>query len=106
MDFNTIMYLLEEKCGFRVRAFMVNSMEPKKNALLSTLGLNKIIDTLSLDKTMVHVRDIYLFLNLSIENLLKVAARFMVKKELHYSILDMSLNDPSTSDGRPFRFHS
>jgi hypothetical protein len=52
------------------------------------------------------VRDIYIFLNLSIENMLKVAGRFEVKKELDYSIIDFFLNDPTTIDFRPIKYHS
>jgi hypothetical protein len=73
---------------------------------MTKLGIGRIVDTFNIEIAKHHVRDIYLFLNLSIENMLKVAARFKIKKELNYSNIDMSLNDPSSSDGRPLRFHS
>lgn len=38
--------------------------------------------------------------------MLKVAGRFEVKKELDYSVIDFFLNDPSTYDNRPIKYHS
>ena len=52
------------------------------------------------------VKDLYLFLNLSIDNMLKVASRYEIKKMIDYSNLDFSLNDPTTADERPIKYHS
>jgi hypothetical protein len=64
------------------------------------------MDTFGIEINKRVVRDIYLFLNLSTDNMLKVAARFAVKKAINYTALDFSLNDPCTGDDRPYRFNS
>lgn len=49
---------------------------------------------------------IFLFLNLNIENRLKMACRFSIKKEIDYSLIDFYLNEAYTEDGRPIKAHS
>ena len=70
-------------------------------------ALDDIGDTMGFDiGPKKPVKDLYLFLNLSIENMLKVASRFEIKKAIDYSNLDFSLNDPTTIDDRPIKYHS
>lgn len=49
---------------------------------------------------------IFLFLNLSVENRLKMACKFEIKKEIDYSLIDFYLNEACTEDGRPIKVHS
>lgn len=51
-------------------------------------------------------KTIYIFLNLSNENRLKMASRYQMKKEIDYSIIDFYLNEPTNKDWRPLKFHS
>lgn len=55
--YNSIIYTLQHICGFRVKAFVLY------------------------DKEVLH-RHIYLFLNLSTDNLLRVANKYRIKKEV------------------------
>ena len=101
LNYHSMIYMLQRVCGFKVRAFMVHTEEEDKEgimALAGKVGLGLL--------TKKPVRDIYIFLNLSIENMLKVAGRFEIKKELDYSVIDFFLNDPSTDDNRPIKYHS
>lgn len=79
--YNTILYMLQRICGFRVKAFILY------------------------DKHVTE-RHIYLFLSLSTKNLLRVANRYRIKKEVQYTHFDFYLNSPTTSDLRPIRMHS
>lgn len=54
--YNTILYMLQRICGFRVKAFILYDKQ-------------------------VTERHIYLFLSLSTKNLLRVANRYRIKKE-------------------------
>ena len=55
LQFNAIIYMLQKECGFRVRSFLLYDEEFKN-------------------------KRIFLFLNLSIENRLKVAGRYKIRK--------------------------
>lgn len=52
------------------------------------------------------VKSVYIFLSLSVENMLRVAGRYEIKKEVEYSTIDLFLNDPSAEDNRPIKYHS
>ena len=52
------------------------------------------------------MKDIYLLLNLSSENMLKVAQKFKIKKNIDYTSFDFYLNDPTLSDERPIKMNS
>lgn len=58
------------------------------------------------DEESLKDRDIYLFLNLSVENMLKVATKYRIKKEVDYTFIDFFLNDPTSSDQRPLKLNS
>ena len=58
------------------------------------------------DEDSLKDRDIYLFLNLSVENMLKVATKYRIKKEVDYTFIDFFLNDPTSSDQRPLKLNS
>ena len=75
LNFNSVMYILQQVCGFKVRAFMVNSEVEDKEGLLAMVGFGLV--NLARKKA---VKDIYIFLNLSIDNMLRVAGRFEIKK--------------------------
>jgi hypothetical protein len=81
LGYHTFVYLLQAVCGFRVRAFMLY------------------------DEELEH-RKIYLFLNMEMDNLLRVATRFRIKKEIDYTSIDFFLNDPSGSDERQIKMNS
>ncbi len=81
IQYNAIIYTLQKVCGFRVKAFVLYGKD-------------------------VEERDIYLFLNMNTDNLLRVANRYRIKKEVDYTFLDFYLNDPTTHDGRPIKFNS
>jgi hypothetical protein len=98
---NTFIYLLQRVCGFQLRAFLVNSMGEGDEGVLGVM--DRIGIDLVPDKP---VQDIYLFLSLSTENMLRAGSRYAVKKEIDYSIFDFHLNDPTTRDQRPVRLHS
>lgn len=76
-----MIYTLQKVCGFRVKAFVLYGKEAEE-------------------------RDIYLFLNMNTDNLLKVANRYRIKKEVDYTFIDFYLNDPTTRDERPIKFNS
>ena len=103
---NAFMYLLQRKCGLKVRAFLVNSLDDDdSNKLLGVI--DDLGDKIGLDiGPKKPVLDLYLFLNLSTMNMLKVASRFEIKKAIDYSNLDFGLNDPTTPDERPIKYHS
>jgi len=69
LQYHTFVYMLQAVCGFSVRAFMLYD--------------EKIQD-----------RHIYLFLNIGLDNLLKVATKYRIKKEIDYTYIDFFLNDP------------
>jgi hypothetical protein len=79
--YNTILYMLQRICGFRVKAFILYDKEVTK-------------------------RQIYLFLSMGTKNLLRVANRHRIKKEVEYTHFDFFLNNPTTEDHRPIRHHS
>ena len=81
LQYNAIVYTLQQVCGFRVRQFMLYDEQ-------------------------IEDRRIFLFLNLSTTNRLRVAARFRIKKEVDYSSVDFFLNDPTGKDYRPLKLHS
>ena len=51
-------------------------------------------------------KDIYLFLTVSPQNLLNLAKRYMIKKEIDYTCIDFYLNEPTSKDERPIRLNS
>jgi len=51
-------------------------------------------------------KKIFFFMRLSIENRLKLAAKYQIKKEIDYSQLDLYLNDPVGEDNRPLKLHT
>lgn len=73
--------MLQRICGFKVKAFILYDKE-------------------------VTNRQIYLFLSLGTNNLLRVANRYRIKKEVEYTHFDFFLNNPTTDDLRPIRLHS
>ena len=84
---------------------MHSLVDDESNKLLT--AIDDIGDQLGLDiGPKKSVRDLYLFLNLSIENMLKVASKFEMKKAIDYSSLDFGLNDPTTRDDRPIKYNS
>lgn len=89
-----------------MRSFLVHNMvDDKDNQLLNVI--DNLGDQIGIDLgPKKPVRDLYLFLNLSIDNMLKIASRFEMKKAVDYSNLDFGLNDPTTQDDRPIKYHS
>jgi hypothetical protein len=81
IQLNTIIYILQRICGFRLRTFLLESHSHNKSFVL-------------------------IFLTLSEDNLTKVADRYRIKKEVYSSYLDFYVNDPVDSLGRPLKFHS
>lgn len=81
LQYNAIVYTLQKICGFRVRSFLLYDDD----------GSNQRI---------------FLFLNLSVENRIKMAARYKMKKEIDYSQIDFFINDPTGKDSRPLKVHS
>lgn len=51
-------------------------------------------------------KDIYLFLTVSPQNLLNLAKRYRIKKEIDYTCIDFYLNEPTSKDERPIRLNS
>lgn len=51
-------------------------------------------------------KDIYLFLTISPKNLLSLAKRYRIKKEIDYACIDFFLNEPTSKDERPIRLNS
>lgn len=68
-----MIYTLQHVCGFRVKSFILYDKH-------------------------VEEREIYLFLTISTENLLRVANKYRIKKEVDYTFFDFYLNDPTTKD--------
>lgn len=81
VTYNTIVYTLQHVCGFRVKAFVLYDKD-------------------------VTQRHIFLFLTLSTENLLRVANKYRIKKEVEYTHFDFFLNDPTSHDDRPIKLNS
>jgi len=81
IQYNAIMYTLQRVCGFRARPFLLYDEELE-------------------DKTL------YIFLNLSLDNRLKIATHYRMKKEIDYSLIDFFLNEPTGKDQRPLKLHS
>ncbi len=81
LEINSIIYILQHECGFRIKAFIAYDKHSKGN-------------------------NIYLVLSLPTENLLRVANKYRIKKEVDYSAFDFYLNDPCSEDGRPLRLNS
>jgi hypothetical protein len=81
VQYNTIIYTLQQICGFRVKSFILYDKEGEE-------------------------REIYLFLNINVDNLLRVANKYRIKKEVDYTFFDFFLNDPTTKDDRPIKLHS
>ena len=48
----------------------------------------------------------FIFLSASVENCLKNAAKYQIKKEIDYSLIDLYLNEPTGTDSRPLKLHS
>jgi hypothetical protein len=105
---NAFIYILQQVCGLKVRTFMVNSMEDDTSGIYKYVQMvDSVAEQIGLDLgPKIPVRFLYMFLNLSTENMLKVASRYEVKKAMDYSTLDFSLNDPTTEDNRPIKYHS
>ena len=81
MEFNAVVYILQEVCGLQLRAFMLYNEEQTE-------------------------KDIYLFLTVSPQNLLNLAKRYRIKKEIDYTCIDFYLNEPTSKDDRPIRLNS
>lgn len=74
------MLILQRICGFNVRSFLLYNKE-------------------------LTERSIYLFLTMNTENLLRVANKYRIKKEIDFTAFDFYLNDPTTPDNRPIRMN-
>lgn len=81
LEYNTILLILQRICGFNVRSFLLYNKE-------------------------LTERSIYLFLTMNTQNLLRVANKYRIKKEVDFTSFDYYLNDPTTSDSRPVRLNT
>lgn len=77
LRYNMIMLMLQTLCGFRVKTFVFD--DDGKPA-------------------------IYFLLSQSTDNILNLAARHRIIKELNMEEIDFTLNDPSDRKGRPIRY--
>jgi len=73
--------------------------------LIDLFELTSIVKYFGLG-TETKVRYIYLFLNLSQDNLMKIGNRYRIKKSIDTTNFDFSLNDPMAEDFRPLKLHS
>ena len=73
---NAFISLLQKNCGVKVRSFLVhNLVDDEGNKLLNVI--DDLGDQIGIELgPKKAVRDLYLFLNLSIDNMLKIASRF------------------------------
>ena len=51
-------------------------------------------------------RDLFIFISQTSENLVKVAERHRIKKEIDYTQVDLFINDPRDKAERPYKVNS
>ena len=81
LQYNSLMYMLQIVCGFKVRVFVIYEEDLKDKKLL-------------------------FLINLSFENRLRLATKYEMKKEIDYSVVDFFINEPFSPDQRPLKLHS
>ena len=75
-----IMIVLQHLCGLKVRTFILKEKKGEKA--------------------------VYFLISQSIDNLMKLASRYKIKKEVKMSYIDFHLNDPLDKYERPLKYHT